>query len=69
MSKGEEKIEYILRKSYLSYKREFRTIEYNEIGYYEVILFIDGEYHWNNKRFQPEADACFWNRNASCWIT
>lgn len=33
-----------------------------------VFLFADGEYHWNNKGFQPEADTCFWNRNASCWV-
>ena len=25
-------------------REKFRTIEYNEIGYYEVILFIDGEW-------------------------
>lgn len=34
-----------------------------------VLLFADGEHHWNAKRFQPEADTCFWNRNASCWTT
>lgn len=34
-----------------------------------VLLFADGEHHWNTKRFQPEADTCFRNRNASRWAT